>query len=70
MAAESVETRRFVLSRDETAAVLGISLWTLNALLASRRLGSLKAGRRVLIPVAEVARFLKEGITEMETANE
>lgn len=39
-----------------------ISRWTWRAWARSRKIESIKAGRRLLIPVAEIQRVLREGV--------
>jgi excisionase family DNA binding protein len=46
------------LSVQAAAAEIGISPHTLRAWLRQRRLGYVRAGRRVLVPLAEVQAFL------------
>lgn len=44
----------------EAARVLGISVHTIRAWVAQRRIGYLKLGRSVRIPQAEIDRILRE----------
>jgi excisionase family DNA binding protein len=47
------------LSYDETAEALGLSRSTVKQLVSSGRLPAVRVGRRVLIPAAEIERFLQ-----------
>ncbi len=46
------------LSIEAAADEIGVSPWTLRSWVRARRIGCVRAGRRVLIPVAEVEAFL------------
>jgi excisionase family DNA binding protein len=49
---------RYALSLDEAAASLGLCRRTVADLVASGRLSSIRVGRRRLVPVTELARFI------------
>jgi hypothetical protein len=46
---------------DDAEMVSGLSRWTWRAWAYSGRVASVKAGRRLLIPVAEIRRVMAEG---------
>ena len=50
---------KILLTRHEAAAVLSISVRTLDTLLSRRELATRRVGRRRLIPRAELERFAK-----------
>jgi len=57
---EITTTRQALLvSKKETAAMLGISLRTLDSLIASKQLACRRIGRRTLIPFAALQQFVK-----------
>jgi excisionase family DNA binding protein len=45
---------------DEAADELGLSVHTIRAWIASRRLGHLRLGRAIRIPAAEIRRVIEE----------
>ncbi len=49
------------LSVDDAQIKTGISRWTWRSWAYSGRIASVKAGRRLLIPVAEIQRVIAEG---------
>jgi excisionase family DNA binding protein len=53
--------QRLTVTRQEAAAMLGIGLSTIDALIKSGALHSIKLERRVLIPVETVEHFLRGG---------
>lgn len=59
-AASDPVTGSLALSPRQAARSLGVSPQTLYNLLNAGRIRSVKVGRRRLIPVAELARFLQE----------
>jgi hypothetical protein len=46
---------------DDAEILTGLSRWTWRAWAYSGRVGSVKAGTRLLIPVAEIRRVMAEG---------
>jgi hypothetical protein len=50
------------LSVNAAQAKTGISCWTWRAWAYSGKIASVKAGRRLLIPVAEIQRVIAEGM--------
>jgi excisionase family DNA binding protein len=56
--ADSVESK-LLLTRQESAAMLSISLRTLDTLLARKDLVTRRVGRRRLIPRSELERFAR-----------
>jgi len=50
---------RLLLSRHEAAHSLGISLRTIDYLIAGKEIRTIRVGRRRLIPQTELARFLR-----------
>lgn len=50
-----------LLTRQEAAAALRIHISTLTELTVSGKLDTVRIGRRVLIPVAELQRFIRHG---------
>ena len=48
-----------LLSRDQAARRLGISLWSLEKLILRRELTPVRIGRRVLIRVADIDAFVR-----------
>jgi excisionase family DNA binding protein len=46
---------------SEAAEELGLSVHTIRAWIASRRLGHLRLGRAIRIPAAEIRRVIEEG---------
>lgn len=50
---------KLLFSKQETAETLGVSLRTVDNLIVSKELTVRRVGRRVLIPVAELDRFVK-----------
>jgi excisionase family DNA binding protein len=49
--------------KREAAHVIGISLRTLHSLIAKSQLCTVRIGRRVLVPHAELLRFCNENLT-------
>ena len=64
MNAESV--RPLLLSKKKAAVLLGISLSSIDALLAADRLPSVKLGRRRLIRYTALERLAREGSRRMK----
>ena len=56
---ESIHKRH--VSVDEAANELGIRPSTIRRRILERRIGYLKIGRSVLIPLTEIERLIKEG---------
>lgn len=50
---------QMAVNQREAAQALGVHPHTLRRLIAARRIGVVKVGRRVLVPVAEIERFLE-----------
>jgi excisionase family DNA binding protein len=50
---------KILLSRKESSTLTGLSLRTIAKLLASRELGSIRVGRRRLIPLFELNKFTR-----------
>jgi excisionase family DNA binding protein len=44
-------------SKREAARIIGISLRTIHSLIGKKQLGTVRIGRRVLVPHAELVRF-------------
>ncbi len=59
-------SNRITLRKGEAASVLGISERKLHDLLKSDQLTSLKVGRAVLIPVAELQAFISNRLEGQE----
>jgi excisionase family DNA binding protein len=57
---------KVLLSRKEASALTGISLRTIAKLLAARELGSIRVGRRRLIPYSALERFAKVDYSTVE----
>jgi excisionase family DNA binding protein len=51
---------------SEAAEELGLSVHTIRAWIASRRLGHLRLGRAIRIPAAEIRRVLEESLVPAE----
>jgi excisionase family DNA binding protein len=51
--------QKLLVSKRDAAAVLGVSLRTIDNLLACKELRAIKLGRRTLIPMTELARFVQ-----------
>jgi excisionase family DNA binding protein len=51
-----------LLSIEQSAKVLGVSVWTLRKWIADGKIRSAKLGSRRLIPVSELKRFINEAI--------
>jgi excisionase family DNA binding protein len=47
----------------EAAAELGLSVHTIRAWIARRKIGSIRLGRAVRIPASEIARLVEQGTT-------
>ncbi len=54
---------------DETADFFGLSPWSIRAMVRTKKLASVKVGRRRLIETAEIERFINQCKTE-ESAGE
>jgi hypothetical protein len=46
---------------DQAATISGVSRWTWRSMAYSGQVESLKIGRRLLIPLAEISRVMTEG---------
>jgi hypothetical protein len=57
-----------LLTRDESAFVLGISVRAIDYLIAGRQLSTRKIGRRRLIPYASLARFARQDHPDIGSA--
>lgn len=55
------EVERLAYSAKDAAAALGISASTLQRLIESGEIHAVRVTRRVLVPVAELTRFLAGG---------
>lgn len=53
-------TRTSPLTVEETANALGLSRHTVRAWIAQRRLGHVRLGRSIRVPVSEVSRLLDD----------
>lgn len=58
MTTDAKDTKRMAYSLDETAAALGVSRETVRHKIADGGLRAVKVNRRVLVPAAELERFL------------
>jgi excisionase family DNA binding protein len=56
---DTTEIPKFLVSKREAAIALGISVRTIDNLLACKELLARKVGRRTLIPVTELERFAR-----------
>lgn len=59
------ETKCLMLSPKEFAYRLSISRWTVYAWIQEGRIKSVKLGRLVRIPEAELDRLIEEGVQEV-----
>lgn len=62
------ELERLLYPKKEAAHALGVSIRTIDYLLAKRAIEFKKIGRRVLIPVAELKRIARAAYTATGTA--
>ena len=53
------DQERILMSKREAAAALGLSVRTLESLIAAKELRSVRIGRRRMIPHAELERFAR-----------
>ena len=53
-----------LVSRGRAAALLGLSQRSVDLLIASGRLASTRAGKRVLVPLGAVREFAQKGSSE------
>ena len=60
---EPRESRNQLLRVREAAEMLGVSPHTVRSWIGSRRLGSVRMGRAVRVPLAEVERIVDGGFT-------
>lgn len=56
-----------LLSRSETAKLMGIGKEKLNKLITSGKIGFLKIDNRVYVPYKEIVRFLNENTSFYQT---
>jgi excisionase family DNA binding protein len=52
-----------LLSLDESAALMGIGIVTLHKIIRNGEIGSVKIGKRRLIPRGEIEAFIRERTT-------
>ena len=52
--------QKLFLSRREAAVAIGLSLRTIDTLVATKQLLVKRVGRRVLIPIAEIEKFARK----------
>jgi excisionase family DNA binding protein len=52
-----------LLSIEQAAEVLGVSVWTLRKWISDGKIRSAKLGSRRLIPVSELRRFINDAMT-------
>jgi excisionase family DNA binding protein len=60
---------RLLLSRKEAAAMLGISVRTLDSVVVRREMSARRIGRRVLFAKREIERFAKSSISAVTDGN-
>ena len=58
---------KLALSPDETRAALGVGRTTMYNLIAAGRLRAVRVNRRLIVPLAEIQRFLSESATSAKT---
>jgi excisionase family DNA binding protein len=58
-AADTSSPQKFLYTRHETAKAIGVSLRSVDHLLANKQLAFRRVGKKVLIPTAELARFAR-----------
>ena len=59
---ENSKNKRLAYSMRETAEILGVSYMTVHRLIKRGLLKNSKALRTIIIPAAEIERFLKESL--------
>jgi excisionase family DNA binding protein len=61
------QTAPLLLSLDESAALMGIGIVTLHKIIRNGEIGSVKIGKRRLIPRQEIDAFIRDRITRKTT---
>jgi excisionase family DNA binding protein len=64
--AMQAEADVLVVSIEQMARILGVGLSTGKAMVARGDVGSFKEGRRRLVPMAEVRRYIERRMQEIE----
>lgn len=59
---ERKEPKRLTVGVSEAAKLLGVSPYTIRNYIASRRLRSIRVGRRVLLPMEVLEKVMEEGL--------